>query len=140
MGTSFYDLFSCATYASCGNGYFNSQDEFSDFEFWCSEVDEKSVSFVGGTQVAEDLGDMFISDGFAGFQLDDEAVVDEEVGEIMAEDLAVFISHFERLLLFHLETGFAEAMGKTVFIDHFEVAMAQISMQGKASGADLIRQ
>ena len=48
------------------------QDVLFDFILCGTEVDEQSVFDAGSLQVAEYLGDVFVGDGFAGFEFDDE--------------------------------------------------------------------
>ena len=63
-----------------------------------------------------------------GLELDNEAVLHKEVCEVFANEGAVFVIDVEWVLLQDFEAVLAQAVGKGVFIDLFQVAMAAIEM------------
>jgi hypothetical protein len=67
---------------------------------------------------------VFGSEGFGGLEFDDECVFDEKVGVVIADEGAVFIVDFERVLLVNRYPQFTEAMGESIFINFLEVTVA----------------
>ena len=71
-----------------------------------------SASPVAGCgEVAEGLGDLLGCGGIGGFQFDDEAALDEEVGEAFTKGCAAFVARLERLLRY---TSRSKAVCRTV--------------------------
>ena len=60
-----------------------------DLELWGAEVYQQAMLNAKRTQVAKDLGHMFVRQGLGCFQLDDEAVIREHVGAVVANERAV---------------------------------------------------
>jgi len=60
-----------------------------DLELRGAEVYQQPVLNAGRSQIAKDLGQMFVRQGLDCFQLDDEAVIHEHVGAIVANERAV---------------------------------------------------
>ena len=72
---------------------------------------------------------MLVGNRLAGFQFDDETIFDKEIGIVIAEDRFISVANSQRMLLFHLHPEFAQPVPQTVFIDLFQVAVAQEPMQ-----------
>lgn len=124
-------------YASCG---LRLKNKFWDFEFGRTEVDEQTVSSVGRSHVAEDLRDMFVRQSLAGFDFNDQAILDEAVGLVIAQSSSVFIGHAKGSLLRDSEALFAQPVCKAVFINLLQVTVAQIAVKGESGFADWITQ
>ena len=62
-------------------------------------------------QIAQQLGDMFIGQGFARLQLNDQFSTDEQVGKIVAENCSILVQHLQSMLLFNLNARFAKPAG-----------------------------
>ena len=60
-----------------------------DLELRGAEVYQQAMLNARRTQVAKDLGHMFVRQGLGCFQLDDEAVIHEQVGAVVANERAV---------------------------------------------------
>jgi hypothetical protein len=60
-----------------------------DLELWGAEVYQQAMLNARRTQVAKDWGQMFVRQGLDCFQLDDEAVIHEQVGAVVANERAV---------------------------------------------------
>jgi hypothetical protein len=60
-----------------------------DLELRGAEVYQQAMLNSGRMQAAKDLGQMFVRQGLGCFQLDDEAVIHEQVGAVVANERAV---------------------------------------------------
>jgi len=111
---------------------------FFNLENGCSEIDEQAVFAPRRSKIAQELGYMFIDEGFDGFEFDDERVLDEEIGEVFAENRSVFIEDVQRVLLHNLETLFAKTVDESVLVNFFVVAVTMIFLKGKGGFPHLI--
>ena len=72
-------------------------------------------------------------------KLDDDAIGDNEIRFIAADDESVFVPHDERHLCGDLEPGFLQSMLEPVFVDLLKVSCAKVEVQlirGLANGGD----
>ena len=60
-----------------------------DLELWGAEVYQQAVLNARRTQVVKDFGHMFVRQGLGCLQLDDEAIIHEQVGAVVANERAV---------------------------------------------------
>lgn len=81
---------------------------------------------------------MLISQRSTGFQFDNQAILHDKIGEVVAQHGSICIGDLKRLLLFDLQSRLAEPVCKPVLIDLFQVAVAQVDMQAKRSLPDPI--
>jgi hypothetical protein len=119
-------------------GVWIAEGVFFDLENGGAKIDEQSVFAAGGTEIAEELSDVFVDQGFHGFEFDDERIRDEKIGVVFTENRAVFIEDVERVLLHDFEALFAKAMGESVFVNFFVVAVTVIFLKGKGGFPHLI--
>ena len=92
--------------------------------------------FVGGAEIAEKLGGMFIENGTDGLEFDDEFIFNEEVRGKLAKWRAVFVVNIKRVLLYYVDALFAQAMSERVLVDFFEMSVTMIFMNGKRCFSD----
>jgi len=104
------------------------QREFTDFVFRRAKVHEQAVFDAGGTEVAQELSNVFVGKRLHRLQFHDQAVVHEQIGEVFADESAILIVNGQRVLLLHVQAQFAEPVGQGVFIDLFQVAMFVIAV------------
>lgn len=83
---------------------------------------------VGGFQVTEDLSLVFRRQRPGCFQLNDELSINQEVGQVFAQQRAVFVRHLDAVLLLHVQAPLPQAMRQGVFIDFFEMTMRMVNM------------
>ena len=86
-----------------------------------------------GSQVAENLGDVFFRDCFTGFKFDDEHAFDEQVGEVVAKRRSIFVEYDDRYLLFNTNALLAKAMSEAVLVNFLQMTAAVILAEVKAS-------
>jgi len=113
------------------------EDIFLDLEFVAAKVDEQAVLDPGRLKVTKNLGDVFVRDLADRFELDDKAVIHDEVGEVFAQQGTVFVINVERVLLLDFEPKLTQTMRQGVFIDLLQVAVAMIEVnvvRGLADG------
>ena len=66
-------------------------------------------------QVVQHLSLVLICNGLTCFQFDNKAVVDHEIGEVLANNNAVFIVNSDRVLLLDAEARFPQTINQCVF-------------------------
>ena len=91
-------------------------------------------------EVAQKLGDMFIAKGSAGFEFDDQAVIDKKIGEEISEWGGILIEDADRMLLQRRDPDLLQAVGEPVLIDLFSMSVPQVGMQRKGGFTDLVAQ
>ena len=91
-----------------------------------TKVDDHCVANTGGAEIAKCLSDVFGRDGLDGFQFDDEAVLHEEVSEVVSENGAVFIAYLQRFLALDGDAELSEPVGEAVFIDFLKMPTAEV--------------
>jgi hypothetical protein len=111
---------------------------FLNLENGRAEIDEQPVFEARGSEISEELGDVFVDQGFDGFEFDDQRILNEEIGEVFAENRAVFIEDVESVLLHDIQALFAKAMGESVFVNFLIVAVTMIFLKGKGRLSQLI--
>lgn len=95
---------------------------------------------VAGAEIAQNLRDVLIGYLFARFDLNDEAIFDEQIRFEMADYGAILIPYVYGMLLLHLQPGFMQSVRQTVFIHLFQMTRFQIAVQSKTGLSDLITQ
>ena len=73
-------------------------DELLNLESRRPEVDEQSVFDLRSTQVAEQLGRVFVGDRLGRFEFDDQDRFNKEIREVFTEHGSVFVEHCQRKL------------------------------------------
>jgi len=73
-------------------------------------------------------------------QFHNEAIFDEKIGKILAENRAVLIAHGQRMLLDDLQAGFPQTMGETVLINFFKMSVPVVAMERKRGFTDGVTQ
>ena len=104
-------------------------DSLDDFKFWRAEVDEQSVFKAGRAQVVDQLRDVDWGELVAVLQLDDEAVPDDEVGLVSADDETVLVRDGERNLGLDEDAFLFKPMFESVLVDLFEIPCSKVEMQ-----------
>ena len=84
----------------------------------------------GGFEIAEQLRDMFIGQRARRLKLDNQAILDEQIGVVITNDGAVLVIDLERVLLLHVQAEFAQPMGQGVLIHLLQVAMPVVDVNG----------
>ncbi len=97
------------------------QGVFADFKFPRAKIHQEAVLDPRRPQVAEHLGHMFVSESLGRLQLNDQAIVHQHIGVIIANQGAVFVIDLERVLLLDLQADFPQAMHQGVFIRNASV-------------------
>ena len=83
----------------------------------------------GRAQVVDQLRDMDRGKFVAVLQLDDEAVPDDEIGLISADDEAVLVRDGERNLGLDEDAFLFKPMFESVLVDLFEIPCSEVEMQ-----------
>ena len=83
----------------------------------------------GRAQVVDQLRDMDRGKFVAVLQLDDEAVSDDEIGLISADDEAVLVRDGERNLGLDEDAFLFKPMFESVLVDLFEIPCSEVEMQ-----------
>ena len=109
---------------------------FFDFIFGGTEVDEQAMFDPCGSQIAEDLGDVFVSDRSTGFEYDDVRALNEQIGEVVAKRRTVFVEYCDRDLLLDADPLFAKAMSEAVLVDFLQMSATVLLAEVKASLAN----
>lgn len=65
--------------------------EAFDVEAFGSEIKEEAHGDFAGVEVVDANGRVFVGEGAGGFQLDDDSVFDDEVGDVVADEDAVVV-------------------------------------------------
>lgn len=91
-------------------------------------------------QVAEQLSDMLISQGFARFEFHDEFTLDKEIGEIVTKRCPVLVPNLQCVLLLHLHADLSQTMRQAVLINLLQMSVPQVTMQRERGFANLITQ
>ena len=71
---------------------------------------------------------MVIGNRANGFEFGNQTLLNQQIRKEFAKFRAVFIENFERVLLFHLQSDFAEPMGEGILVDLFEMAVPMITV------------
>jgi hypothetical protein len=76
---------------------------------------------------------MLVGGCFRGFEFDDQAALDEQVGKIFAYRRAIFIKHGKWPLLFYFEPDLTESVSQGVLVHFLEMAIAEIFVNSERS-------
>ena len=71
---------------------------------------------------------MLVAERLACLQLDDERIVEHDVGEVLSDDGAIFVPYRNCLLLRCLESGPFEAMNQSVLIDLLQIPISVVDV------------
>ena len=63
-----------------------------------AEVDQQGMPMSRGAQISQHLGYVFIGQGLTSLQFDNQAILHEQVGEVITQDRAVFVPNLKRVL------------------------------------------
>jgi len=63
-------------------------------------------------EVAEHLGDVFVGEIFGCLELDEQTVLNNQVGEVFADDRAILVMNLDGLLLLDGKTREAETVNQ----------------------------
>ncbi len=88
-----------------------------------------------GTEVAEQLRDMFGCCGACGLEFEYENSFDHHIGGKFTQERAVLILHCEWQLLVNAQPLLAQAMDQRVFVDAFQMAGTEKAVNGKSGFA-----
>jgi hypothetical protein len=103
------------------------------------KIDENTMLYSGRSQVSKHLRHVLTGSGPGSFHFHNQLFLDDEVGEILANDRAILIVNRERPLLLDLETEFPQPMDKSVLVNFFQVATTMVTVDGVASFTNDIR-
>ena len=98
-----------------------------------AEVDEQSMLNPRRLQISEHLSHMLVGDRFGSLQLDDQAILHQQVGEVFADLRAIFVINLELVLLLHIKPGFVQPMRERVLINFFEMPVGVINGDSSAA-------
>jgi hypothetical protein len=59
----------------------------------------------------------------ARFQLDNQLLLDEQIGEIFAEDSAILVINRQRVLLLNIQALFTQPMRQSILVDFLQMPM-----------------
>src|ERR1043165_2226551 len=76
----------------------------------------------------------------ASLPLDDQRKIEEEVGKVFSKHGAVLVEHFEWELWLHGQSGLAQAVKQTVFVNLLQVTRSQVAVQGETGFANKVAQ
>ena len=92
------------------------------------------------TQIAQQLSDMLVCQGFARFQFDDQFAVNQQIGKIITQNRSIFVQHLQSVLLFNLSARLTKPIGQPVLINLFQMPVSKIAVQGECSFTNLVTQ
>ncbi len=101
-----------------------------------TEVDQEAMLHVRGAEIAKDLSGMLVNQCLAGFQFDNETVLDKKIRVILSKSCAVLIRDLQWILTLKMDPGLFETMGQSVFIYLLHMSMPQVPVQCKADLAN----
>lgn len=100
--------------------------EFPDLELGCAKIDDGTVLHVGSSNVTEDLGDVFVGDGFGSFQFKDQYILHNEISIVFAYKSAIFITNDKLFLLLDLDADFSQTVCERVFMDLLQMSGTKV--------------
>ena len=71
---------------------------------------------------------MFGREGFGSLEFDYEPAVNQQIGEVIANQGTVLVIDLNRVLLLDLESRFSQPMCQRILIHLFQVSMAMVGM------------
>ncbi len=93
---------------------------------------------VGGTQITNNLCLVFIGKGFAGFEFNNENILNNQVGIVVSNFGSVFIEDLKRVLLLNLDPIFSQTMHERIFIHFFKMSCPMVFVDGISGFTNLI--
>ena len=114
--------------------------QLTDLQFWRTEVHQQPVLQSGGSEIAEQLRDVCSGDDPARFDLNDENSLDQQVGEVVAEQHTVLIPDWYRSLGDHVETCRLQPVGQSSLVDFLQMSVGVVAVQLVGGEADMIAQ
>jgi len=111
---------------------------FANLQFGCTEVNEQAMLHPHRSEIAEQLSHVLVNQRPAGLQLDDQASIGDEIGVKFAQYGTILVEDAQWMLLIHLNALLAQAMSKSILVDFFEVAMAEMAMQRETGFANQV--
>jgi hypothetical protein len=109
-------------------------------KFWCPEVDQKPGLDSTRSQIAKDLGDVFVDNGLDRFQFHDQSILDQKVGIVVTKNRPVLIEYRDRFLLLNFQPGFRQPMCEGILVDLFQMSAPVITVDREAGLADDVTQ
>lgn len=106
----------------CGPG------EFPDLVLCRSEVDEQTVFDARCSEITQDLGDVLVAQITACLHFHNQPAVDETIGLIFTQNLAVHVADRERPLRTNGQSLLSQTMHKPVFINLLQHPRTQVTM------------
>ncbi|MDB5313493.1 MAG: hypothetical protein JWO38_7695 [Gemmataceae bacterium] len=94
----------------------------------------------GAPEISKQLGRVFVHNSPDSLQLDDQEVLDEQVGEELPEDRFILVMNGKRVLRDYLDSLFLETMNQCGLVHFFEVAIPQKLVDGESRFADDVAQ
>jgi len=82
------------------------------------------------------LSNILISKSLASLQFYNQPIINEEIRVVVTEEGPVLVVHRQGKLLFNVEPSFIKAMGKGIFVNLFEMTVAQKAMDIERGFAD----
>ena len=94
----------------------------------------------GGFEITQDLSLVFVDQGFRGLQFHYQFALHQQVGQVVADERAIFVIDLDRMLLFDVEPRLAQPVRQGVFIHLLQVPVPVIDVDGIGNLPDLIAQ
>lgn len=91
-------------------------------------------------QVTKNLPDMLIDNRSAGFHLDNQAIFNHQIHNVIPECSTIIIVDAQRFLLIYFYPHFPQTVGQSVFVYPLKMTVAQIGMQFKSRLTDEVTQ
>jgi hypothetical protein len=107
------------------------EDGLADFVLATAEVDEQAMLDSIGAEVAENLRDVFVVEGFHCFDFDEQCFVDKQVGPEIAKNGSVLVLDGERKLGLHDDLLFAQPVQQRVLVNFLDMPVPVMAMNGK---------
>jgi hypothetical protein len=104
------------------------QDEFLELNHGRAKVDEPRLFEAGGAEVAQHLRRVLVRQLAARLQLDDQLVLDQQIGVEIPEQRAGLVVNRDGVLLADVQAGLAQPAGQGVLVDLFDMTMPQKPM------------
>src|SRR5579859_1539332 len=103
-----------------------------------AEVDQEPYAEAGCFQVVEHLGFLFPGQLIEGFQLDNDIVIADEVGDVLLFELVAFVSNRQSLLADKRNATVTQLNFQRLMIDGLQEPRAQLTMYRNRSTDDRI--
>lgn len=92
----------------------------------------------GGPEIAEDLRGVHPGEAPTSLHLNNQAILDEEIGDVEAEGCAVLVQYAQDLLPIDRQSASAQPMRQSVLVDFLEMSVPEVGVQGEGGLADLV--